>query len=308
MDYIKRATFLEKRLVWCFSAKMKVLLLVVLFAAAVFGERIRYDNYKLVQVQVETEEQLSVLKMLEDTNQELNFWIFPSMVGQKVDIMVSPVVEIDFEQTLEKYNFKSHVMIPNIQDLSDQENPEITPRAFGWAAYYPLADIYSWLDEILAANPSTLTAYVAGSTFQGRQIRGVKLSYGSGRRAIFIEANIHAREWITSATATWILNELLSSTDASIRTLAESYDWYFIPVMNPDGLVYTHTTDRMWRKTVSTNPGSTCLGTDANRNWGYNWMRKKHLKCFFQIVVRKRSHLLPNVPDNSIIPNIRNTG
>ena len=27
----------------------------------------------------------------------------------------------------------------------------------------------------------------------------------------------------------------------------------------------------MWRKTRSSNPGSRCVGTDPNRNWGYRW-------------------------------------
>ncbi|KAL0968648.1 hypothetical protein UPYG_G00269630 [Umbra pygmaea] len=38
-------------------------------------------------------------------------------------------------------------------------------------------------------------------------------------------------------------------------------------MVNPDGYQYTHTTDRMWRKTRKPNSGSTCVGTDPNRNW-----------------------------------------
>lgn len=63
-----------------------------------------------------------------------------------------------------------------------------------------------------------------------------------GNPAILIESNIHAREWITSATATYILNELLTSTDAEVVDIATNIDWYFIPVINPDGFTYTKTT------------------------------------------------------------------
>lgn len=59
--------------------------------------------------------------------------------------------------------------------------------------------------------------------------------------AIFVEANIHAREWITSATATWLLNELLTSTDPEVRELATNIDLYFLVVANPDGFAFTHT-------------------------------------------------------------------
>ena len=65
-----------------------------------------------------------------------------------------------------------------------------------------------------------------------------------GNKAVFLEANIHAREWITSATATWFLNELLTSTDPEVRRLAENYDWHILVVTNPDGYVYSHTTVR----------------------------------------------------------------
>lgn len=59
---------------------------------------------------------------------------------------------------------------------------------------------------------------------------------------MFIESGMHAREWIGVATSTYILNQLLTSTDASIRAIAENYNWYIFPVANPDGYSYTHTT------------------------------------------------------------------
>lgn len=82
--------------------------------------------------------------------------------------------------------------------------------------------------------------FIVGQSYEGRRIRGVKISYKSGNPGIFIEANIHAREWITSATATWLINELLSSKDVKVRNIAENYDWYILPVLNVDGFVYSH--------------------------------------------------------------------
>lgn len=59
---------------------------------------------------------------------------------------------------------------------------------------------------------------------------------------IFIESNIHAREWITSATATFILNSLLTLTNENFRTMAYNFDWVIVPIVNVDGFEYTHTT------------------------------------------------------------------
>lgn len=53
----------------------------------------------------------------------------------------------------------------------------------------------------------------------------------------------------------------------------DQYDWYLIPVMNPDGYEYSHTTDRLWRKNRNPNGqyNSRCYGTDLNRNWDFHW-------------------------------------
>lgn len=70
----------------------------------------------------------------------------------------------------------------------------------------------------------------------------IVVSVWQGNPIIFIESTIHAREWITAATATYLLNELLTSNQTNIRYLANNYDFVIVPVMNVDGYVYTHTT------------------------------------------------------------------
>lgn len=37
------------------------------------------------------------------------------------------------------------------------------------------------------------------------------------------------------------------------------------------GFTYTQSTDRLWRKNRQTTSGNSCLGTDINRNWNYQW-------------------------------------
>jgi murein tripeptide amidase MpaA len=59
-------------------------------------------------------------------------------------------------------------------------------------------------------------------------------------------AGIHAREWICPAVSTWLLNELLTSEDPFVRYIAEKFDWYVFPSVNPDGYQYSHTTVRIW--------------------------------------------------------------
>lgn len=57
--------------------------------------------------------------------------------------------------------------------------------------------------------------------------------------------------------------------DPDVVYLAENYDWYFVPVLNADGYVYSFEHDRLWRKTRK--PNGLCYGVDLNRNFDANW-------------------------------------
>lgn len=73
----------------------------------------------------------------------------------------------------------------------------------------------------------------------------------------------------------------------NITAYLDAYDFYIFPIVNPDGMTYdllcatqaevslgfvfTQTEDRLWRKNRQPTMGSTCVGTDNNRNWPYQW-------------------------------------
>lgn len=108
-----------------------------------------------------------------------------------------------------------------------------------WDSYYILEDIHSWLDQLASEN-SNVSIITSGKSYEGRDIKGVKVSFKSGNRGVFIEGGIHAREWISPATVTYLINELLNSNDPTFRNIAESFDWYIFPSINPDGYSFTH--------------------------------------------------------------------
>lgn len=109
-----------------------------------------------------------------------------------------------------------------------------------WDAYYTFEEIYAWLDDLVAAYPDIVTMINIGKSYEGRNIKGIKISHGPGKRNIFLEGGIHSREWITHATVNFITNELLTSDDEETKAAARDFDWYIFPVTNPDGYVWTH--------------------------------------------------------------------
>jgi murein tripeptide amidase MpaA len=84
----------------------------------------------------------------------------------------------------------------------------------------------------------------------------------------------HAREWVTPMTVTYIAERLLLEygSDARSTALLDKLELFLVPVMNPDGYVYTHGTNAMWRKNRRRIAGTgTCDGVDLNRNWSHGF-------------------------------------
>ncbi|XP_020607129.1 carboxypeptidase A2-like, partial [Orbicella faveolata] len=63
----------------------------------------------------------------------------------------------------------------------------------------------------------------------------------------------------------------LYGKDPNVTAMMNKIDLAILPVLNVDGYAYTWTKDRLWRKNRSPNKGSTCFGTDLNRNWQVGW-------------------------------------
>lgn len=109
-----------------------------------------------------------------------------------------------------------------------------------WDAYYTQDDINAWLDDLVNAYPDIVSEIIGGVSYEGRDIKGIKISHGAGRRIIFLEGGIHSREWISPSAVCYIINELLTSDDPETVAAARDYDWYIFPVTNPDGYIWTH--------------------------------------------------------------------
>lgn len=125
--------------------------------------------------------------------------------------------------------------------------------------------------------PSLVSLQTIGKSVEGRPIRVLRIGRTDEKRPrrILLNALQHAREWVTVPTVTYIAEQLaLSATTNPSGTTAQflqQVQVLIIPMVNPDGYIYSHETDRLWRKNrrpgTCTQRQGTDNGVDLNRNW-----------------------------------------
>ncbi|CAH0690327.1 unnamed protein product [Spodoptera exigua] len=234
----------------------------------------RFDNYALYKIIPKDVEQVNYLKTIQNSDAGYDFWNDPASPAGYVNVLTSPENRNEFENVLKSKNIDFEINTENIQEAIDQEVIQTYTRSnvksMRWDGYYNLSSINAWIDDLAAEYPKIVTVITGGTSYEGRSIKGLRISHGQGRRVIFLEGGIHSREWISPATVNYITNELLTSDNEETKFAAHNFDWYIFPVTNPDGYVWSFENFRMWRK--NRRPVGEHFGIDLNRNWDNNWM------------------------------------
>lgn len=148
--------------------------------------------------------------------------------------------------------------------------------------YYTYDEIVQKLDSMRLIYPNLISVKQnLGLSNEGRAIWAVKISDNPGinesatEAAVYFDALHHAREPQSMACLMYYMYWLLDNygTDPEATYLVNNREIYFVPVANPDGYEYNHTTNPngggMWRKNRSNN--GSCYGVDLNRNYNYGW-------------------------------------
>ncbi|XP_010074471.1 PREDICTED: carboxypeptidase A1-like isoform X2 [Pterocles gutturalis] len=257
---------------------MKILLVFTALMAAACSKK-PFVGDQVLRVTARDEEQIALLRVLgEQTELQLDFWRRPSHPGLPADLQV-PFLNLQEVKTfLESNNISYSVMIEDVQKLLDEEKKtmnksrrtERSTSTFDFASYHTIDEIYDWLSVLVADHPNLISKLRIGQSYEKRPLYVLKFSTGgSNRSAIWLDTGIHSREWITQATGVWTANKIAEEygQDPSVTAILDSMDIFFEIVVNPDGFAFTHSSNRLWRKTRSINAGSPCVGVDPNRNW-----------------------------------------
>ena len=188
----------------------------------------------------------------------VDIWAEPR-IGHHSDIMVAPRNLKTLEGRLKQANMDYSVMVENVQTLIDIGNTKsrgLSPEAksdhpMTWDEYHSQDDMEKYMDYLVEQFPEMVSIEEIGTSYEGRTMRVLKICKGGtcGQKpGIWIDGGIHAREWVSPSTVTFMMKELIENSEQYPSELLEKLDWYILPVLNPDGYEYSRTTDRMWRK------------------------------------------------------------
>nr|XP_046251139.1 carboxypeptidase A1-like [Scatophagus argus] len=259
---------------------MRWLLALTALFVAVLGKE-TFEGHQVLRILAKDDVQLSLIKDLEDMIQfELDFWRGVTDVDSPVDVRVPFHSLQSVKIYLESQNIDYSIMIHDLQVMLDEEREEMQSAArfavprntdgYDYANYHTLSEINSFQDMLVAENPNMVSKIVIGKSYEGRPLNVLKFSTGgTNRPAIWIDTGIHSREWVTQASGTWFAKKIVTDygRDPALTAILNKMDILLEIVTNPDGYAYTHSSNRMWRKTRKPNPGSSCVGVDPNRNW-----------------------------------------
>ena len=150
-------------------------------------------------------------------------------------------------------------------------------------AYHSYSSLKTDLKNLVDQYPNITKLYDIGDSWEktvgiaDRDILAIKISDNVTNEEddepdILFMGGIHAREWISVEVPLYLAKYLLDlyGTDQKVKQLVDSREIWIVPLVNPDGLEYSRTYDRNWRKNCRDN-GDGTFGVDPNRNFGYNW-------------------------------------
>ncbi|XP_068211935.1 carboxypeptidase B-like [Palaemon carinicauda] len=235
-----------------------------------------YEGWKVLEVYLESVSDDVIpptLIKLEDMEAEGYLVLLSvSKVKGTAEVTVSPEALEDLSKMQDDGLITFDIISDNLGKELDletrQKEGSILRSSITFDSYMSFNDMTSYLESLEAEYPNKVRVKEVGKSVEMRPIYLVRVTNNIGdnteKKVIFLDGGIHAREWVSPHSALYVIQNLLTAT-----SFTENLEWQIIPMLNPDGYVYTWESNRLWRKNRASH--STCPGVDLNRNFGYQW-------------------------------------
>ncbi len=147
------------------------------------------------------------------------------------------------------------------------------------SGYHTYAEMVTEITAAQTAHPDIVQVRSIGKSYQGRDIWVAKVSDNvatdENEPEVMFDSMHHAREHLSLEQDLALLRWLTDGygTDSRITNIVDTREIWIVFMVNPDGAEYdlTGSPYRSWRKNRQPNAGTSAIGTDVNRNYGYHW-------------------------------------
>jgi len=171
-----------------------------------------------------------------------------------------------------------------MKNLEREMKEKYSSGGFGFGSmggFYTYGEVVAELDTMRMLYPNLITEkYSIGTSIEGRTLWAVKISdnpeINEAEPEVFFNSMIHAREPAGMMAVIYFMYHLLEKygSDPEITYLVDNREFYFVPVINPDGYEYNRSINPsgggMWRKNRRDSGGG-IFGVDPARNFSFMW-------------------------------------
>ena len=256
---------------------MKIYIYIVMFLTLMFS----IENYKLIKVYNPTTE---VMHQLNSLGAEIDHATYKK--GEYIEFAASS----RFVDKISYLDIEFEVVHEDLQSFYESRLYNIQSRDFDYGSmggYYTHEEINEHLQEISEDYPTLASSLqVIGQSLEGRDIYAIKLSdnpnVDENEPEVLYTGLHHAREPMSYMNLFYYMYWLLENydTDDLASGILDNRELWFVPCLNPDGLVYNQEyapngggmQRKNHRETCSNNNNQNNWdGIDLNRNYGFMW-------------------------------------
>jgi murein tripeptide amidase MpaA len=149
----------------------------------------------------------------------------------------------------------------------------------GWEGFHSYTELTTEIAAVAAAHPDIVQVFSIGPSYKGREIWAAKVSdnvtVDEPEPEVLFDGSHHSDEHMGVEMTLHIFHWLVDGygVDPRITNIVDTREVYIVFLVNPDGAEYDIWGGRFhhWRKNRQPTPGTTAIGTDLNRNYGYRW-------------------------------------
>jgi len=149
----------------------------------------------------------------------------------------------------------------------------------GYEGFHTYAEVAADVAATAAAHPDIVSRFSIGKSYQGRELWAVKISdnvaVDENEPEVLYDGGTHSDEHMGVEMTLKIMHWLVNGygVDPRITNIVNKREIWIVFLVNPDGAEADISGARFhhWRKNRQPTPGTTAIGTDLNRNFGYRW-------------------------------------